>query len=89
MNKVIRSGVKTKVLMLSATPVHNRFNDLKNQLELAYEGQQENINDLLNTESTIETIFNQAQKVYNMWTKLPKEERTTQRLLDNLSFDFF
>ena len=89
MNKVIRSGVKTKVLMLSATPVNNRFNDLKNQLELAYEGQQENINDLLNTESTIETIFNQAQKVYNMWTKLPKEERTTQRLLDNLSFDFF
>ena len=89
MNKVIRSGVKTKVLMLSATPVNNRFNDLKNQLELAYEGQQENINDLLNTESSIETIFNRAQKAYNAWSKLPKEERTTQRLLDSLSFDFF
>ena len=89
MNKVIRSGVKTKVLMLSATPVNNRFNDLKNQLELAYEGQQENINDLLNTESTIETIFNRAQKAYNAWSKLPKEERTTQHLLDSLSFDFF
>ena len=89
MNKVIRSGVKTKVLMLSATPVNNRFNDLKNQLELAYEGQHENINDLLNTESSIETIFNRAQKAYNAWSKLPKEERTTQRLLDSLSFDFF
>lgn len=89
MNKVIRSGVKTKVLMLSATPVNNRFYDLKNQLELAYEGKQENINDLLNTESSIETIFNRAQKAYNAWSKLPKEERTTQRLLDSLSFDFF
>lgn len=89
MNKVIRAGVKTKVLMLSATPVNNRFNDLKNQLELAYEGRQENINDLLNTDSSIETIFNRAQKAYNAWTKLPKEERTTQRLLDSLSFDFF
>ena len=89
MNKVIRSGVKTKVLMLSATPVNNRFYDLKNLLALAYEGKQDNINDLLNTESSIETIFNQAQKVYNLWSNLPKEERTTQRLLDSLSFDFF
>ena len=89
MNKVIRSGVKTKVLMLSATPVNNRFHDLKNQLALAYEGKQDNINEILNTESSIETIFNQAQKVYNLWSNLPKEERTTQRLLDNLSFDFF
>ena len=89
MNKVIRTGVKTKVLMLSATPVNNRFYDLKNQLELAYEGQQENINDLLNTDSSIETIFNRAQKAYNVWANLPKEERTTQRLLDSLSFDFF
>src|SRR5690606_28334192 len=36
MRQVIRAGVKTKVLMLSATPVNNRFNDLKNQLALAY-----------------------------------------------------
>jgi SNF2 family DNA or RNA helicase len=44
MNKVIRQGVKTKVLMLSATPVNNRFNDLRNQLALAYEGDSENLN---------------------------------------------
>ena len=89
MNKVIRSGIKTKVLMLSATPVNNRFYDLKNQLELAYEGEQKNINGLLNTESSIENIFNQAQKAYNIWSKLPKELRTTQNLLNTLSFDFF
>ena len=89
MNQIIRTGVKTKVLMLSATPVNNRFNDLKNQLQLAYEGKQELINPLLDTQHTIEDIFRQAQTVYNRWSKLPNEERTTQRLLDDLDFDFF
>lgn len=89
MNKVIRTGVKTKVLMLSATPVNNRFNDLKNQLQLAYEGNPNNINSLLNTSANIDDIFRKAQLAYNKWTKLPSEERTTKCLLDNLSFDFF
>ena len=89
MNKVIRAGVKTKVLMLSATPVNNRFNDLKNQLQLAYEGDVRRMDDLLNTESSIDDIFRQAQKSYNVWAKLPSEERTTDRLLGMLSFDFF
>ena len=43
MNAVIREGVKTKVLMLSATPVNNRFSDLRNQLALAYEGESEQL----------------------------------------------
>lgn len=89
MNKVIKAGVKTKVLMLSATPVNNRFNDLKNQLQLAYEGDQKNINNLLDTDKPIEDIFKEAQRTYNRWTKLPNEERTTQRLLSSLKFDFF
>lgn len=89
MNKIIKAGVKTKVLMLSATPVNNRFNDLKNQLQLAYEGKSANINDKLNTTHNIDDIFRQAQTAYNMWSKLPAEERTTQRLLDDLDFDFF
>ncbi len=89
MNKIIRSGVKTKVLMLSATPVNNRFNDLKNQIQLAYEGRQELINPLLDTDRPIEDIFRRAQTAYNQWAKLPTEERTTQRLLDDLDFDFF
>ncbi len=89
LNKVIKQGVKTKVLMLSATPVNNRFNDLKNQIALAYEGKSENIDSLLNTQSSIEKIFRDAQTVYNRWAHLPQDERTTQKLLDDLSFDFF
>lgn len=90
MNKVIRAGVRTKVLMLSATPVNNRFNDLKNQLQLAYEGDQNLINDKLDVDRPIEEIFRTAQAQYNTWAKLsdPKE-RTAERLLDMLSFDFF
>lgn len=89
MNKVIKEGVKTKVLMLSATPVNNRFNDLKNQLELAYEGNADNIDQKLNTTNSITEIFRQAQTAYNKWAKLPQEERTTQALLSSLHYDFF
>ncbi len=89
MNRVIKPGVKTKVLMLSATPVNNRFNDLRNQLALAYEGNASEINEKLNTRSDIDTIFRQAQSVYNAWCKLPEEERTTDNLLKRLDFDFF
>jgi len=89
MNRVIRSGVKTKVLMLSATPVNNRFNDLKNQLQLAYEGDSSLINDKLDTSANIDDIFRQAQTAYNRWTKLPVAQRTTEGLLDMLNFDFF
>ena len=89
MNKVIKAGVKTKVLMLSATPVNNHFNDLKNQLQLAYEGDVKRMDSLLNTEASLDDIFRQAQKAYNQWAKLPSEQRTTEKLLGMLSFDFF
>ena len=89
MDKVIRAGVKTKVLMLSATPVNNRFVDLKNQLALAYEGNPEFINDKLDTKKPIEEIFRQAQKAFNAWSKLDPEDRTTDALLRTLDFDFF
>lgn len=89
MNRVIKPGVRTKVLMLSATPVNNRFYDLRNQLALAYEGNPDEINDKLDTNTDIDTIFKQAQKVYNSWCKLPEKERITQNLLSQLDFDFF
>lgn len=89
MNKVIRAGVKTKVLMLSATPVNNRFNDLRNQLALAYEGDSSKLDSLLSTNSSLEEIFRQAQTAFNRWSKLPPEDRTTKALLESLSFDFF
>ena len=89
LNKVIRKGVKTKVLMLSATPVNNRFNDLKNQLALAYEGNTELIDDKLNTTRSIDDIFKSAQRAFNTWSKWEPEERTTENLLRMLDFDFF
>jgi hypothetical protein len=89
MNKVIKEGVKTKVLMLSATPVNNRFNDLRNQLALAYEGDSENLSKNLSTGKTVEDIFRGAQASFNAWAKLPPEERTARAILNSLDFDFF
>ncbi|MDM0537740.1 helicase-related protein [Clostridium perfringens] len=89
MNKVLRRGVRTKVLMLSATPVNNKFIDLKNQLALAYEGNTEFINKKLDIDRNIDDIFRQAQRAFNTWSKLPPEERLTDNLLKSLEFDFF
>jgi hypothetical protein len=89
LNKVIRPGVKTKVLMLSATPVNNRFNDLKNQLALAYEGNTDYIDTKLNTSRSIDEIFKNAQKAFNTWSKWDACDRTTENLLRMLDFDFF
>ena len=89
MNRIIKSGVPTKVLMLSATPVNNRFNDLKNQIALAYEGDVEQIDGKLDTQSSINDVFRNAQVAYNKWADLPAEERTTDKLLSTLDFDFF
>ena len=89
MKKVIRAGVKTKVLMLSATPVNNRFNDLKNQLALAYEGHTDYIDEKLNTTRSIDEIFRNAQRAFNTWSKWEPCDRTTENLLKMLDFDFF
>ncbi|MBP2030319.1 SNF2 family DNA or RNA helicase [Methanohalophilus levihalophilus] len=89
MNSVIRAGVKTKILMLSATPVNNRFNDLRNQLALAYEGESENLSEKLKTGKSIEEIFRNAQTAFNHWSKLSPENRTAKTILDALDFDFF
>lgn len=89
MRKVIRTGVKTKVLMLSATPVNNRFYDLRNQLALAYEGDADVMDQRLNTTKSIDEIFRQAQRAFNAWSELKPEQRTTDALLRTLDFDFF
>ncbi|MCT2109319.1 SNF2-related protein [Dietzia cinnamea] len=89
MRQVIREGVKTKVLMLSATPVNNKFSDLKNQLQLAYEGESDNLAKHLNISTTVEKVFKDAQTVFNAWSKLDAEDRTTDRILKDLDFDFF
>ena len=89
MRQVIQQGVKTKVLMLSATPVNNRFLDLKNQLALAYEGESENLSAKLDITTSIEQVFRDAQIAFKKWSELPAEERTTDAILQMLDFDFF
>lgn len=89
MNSVVKQGVKTKVLMLSATPVNNRFTDLRNQLALAYEGNSGQLGERLRTERQIEEVFRRAQIAFNSWSRLPPEERTAQAILGALDFDFF
>jgi hypothetical protein len=89
MQQVIQQGVKTKVLMLSATPVNNHFSDLRNQLALAYQGDSQDLSSKLNISTSVEEVFRQAQRVFNEWSKLPSEQRTTDTILARLDFDFF
>jgi SNF2 family DNA or RNA helicase len=89
MQRVIRAGVKTKVLMLSATPVNNRFSDLKNQLALAYEGETGTLDEKLKIGRSVNQVFRQAQRAFNEWSRRPPEERTPEAILGALDFDFF
>ena len=87
MRDIIQAGVKTKVLMLTATPVNNKMNDLKNQIAFIVEGKddalkEENIN-------SIEYTLKFAQTKFNSWMKLDDEQRTTKSLSELLSFDYF
>ncbi len=88
LNKVLKSGVKTKVLMLSATPVNNRFSDLKNQLALAYGDDYAEFNSKLDTSKSVDVVLINAQKAFNEWTRLPKEQRKASDLLSSLDIDF-
>lgn len=88
MKRIMQDGVKTKVLMLSATPVNNRYNDLKNQLLLAYCGDYTEMGEKLELGRDVQAIFRNAQRVFNAWSKQPAEERKAKDLLDKLDIDF-
>jgi len=87
MHEIIQAGVKTKVLMLSATPVNNRMNDLKNQVAFITEGS----DDALDAEgiSSIEQTLKRAQMRFNQWIKDSATERSVDALLDALHMDYF
>ncbi len=87
MDQIIRSGVKTKVLMLSATPVNSRMNDLKNQVAFITEGQDTALADF--GISSIEQTLRKAQTKFNKWLKLPESQRKAEALLEDLNFDYF
>ena len=87
MRKVIREGVKTRVLMLSATPVNNRLADLRNQIAFATEGDDTALID--HGISSIDATTRLAQKQFNRWLDLDDGARTPSRLIEMLGFDYF
>ncbi|HTS10418.1 MAG TPA: helicase-related protein [Candidatus Eisenbacteria bacterium] len=88
MDDIIRSGVKTKVLLLSATPVNNTLRDLRNQLYILTEGSDDAFKDSIGIASLQETI-RQAQQQFSIWAKLSEGERKTSILLERLGGDLF
>ena len=87
MNDIIKAGVKTKVLMLSATPVNNKMNDIKNQIAFITEGR----NDAFASVGldNLELILRKAQAVFNRWSELPDTERTTESFVNMMDLDYF
>ena len=87
MNDIIKSWVKTKVLMLSATPINNRMNDLKNQIWFITEW---NDSALLNVWiDNISITLKKAQTIFNKWMDLSDDERTLENLLSSFNIDYF
>jgi len=87
MNEIIKSGVKTKVLMLSATPVNNRMNDIKNQIAFITEGKDTALSDV--GIASIEQVLKKAQTVFNRWSELPDAKRTTESFVEMMNVDYF
>lgn len=87
LNQVIKEGVKTKVLMLSATPVNNKMNDLKNQIAFATEGNDKALSNF--GLKSIEQTLRKAQMAFNKWNELSEEEKSLETLLEMLEIDYF
>lgn len=87
MGEIIQSGVRTKVLMLSATPVNNRMNDLKNQVAFITEGIDDALAD--NGIASIEQTLKTAQRRFNLWLEEDDQERRVEHLLEGMNFDYF
>ena len=87
LRKIIQEGVRTRVLMLSATPVNNRLADLRNQIAFATEGDDGALAGW--GISSIDRTTRQAQAQFNKWLKLDGEDQTTGRLVEMLGFGYF
>lgn len=87
MRKIIKEGVKTRVLMLSATPVNNRLADLKNQIAFVTEGDDTAL--LEHGIASIEQTTRKAQIQFNRWLDMDETERTPGHLVEMLGFDYF
>ena len=87
MKRIIKQGVRTRVLMLSATPVNNRLADLRNQIAFATEGDDTALAE--HGIPSIDSTTRLAQKQFNRWLDFDASQRTPARLVDMLGFDYF
>ena len=87
MNEIIKGGHKTRLLMLSATPVNNKMTDIKNQIAFITEDQDDALVDA--GISSIETTLKNAQTAFNKWSKLPEDQRTGASFVDTVDLDYF
>lgn len=87
MRRIIKEGVKTRVLMLSATPVNSRLADLRNQIAFVTEGDDTAL--LEHGIASIEATTRKAQTQFNRWLNLDESEKTPARLVEMLGFDYF
>ena len=89
LEEVIKAGAKTRVLMLSATPVNTSLIDLCNQIYLMTEEREVPFRDSLGV-GNIRTLMAGAQKVFKQWEQeqCRGERRDKAQLLDQLGADF-
>jgi SNF2 family DNA or RNA helicase len=87
MRRIIKEGVKTRVLMLSATPVNNRLADLRNQIAFVTEGDDTAL--LEHGIDSIEATTRKAQAQFNRWLDLAEPDKTPTKLVEMLGFDYF
>jgi len=90
LNDVIGKGVKTKVLMLSATPVNTSLIDLRNQIYLMTENREDSFRESLNV-SNVGNLLKRAQDQFREWeSQAPSNgQRNKKKLLDKLGSDFY
>ena len=87
MNDIIKGGHKTRLLMLSATPVNNKMTDIKNQIAFITEDNDSALESV--GINSIETTLSNAQKAFNKWSKLPENKRTGATFIDEIDLDYF
>ena len=87
MNDVIKQGHKTKLLMLSATPVNNKMNDIKNQIAFITEDKDNALEEI--GISSINHTLRNAQTIFNQWSKLDDNTRTGEKFVDMMDLDYF
>jgi len=84
---IIQAGVKTKVMLLSATPVNNNLKDLRNQIYFVTEGRDSEFSESFGIHSLKDTLA-AAQRTFTEWAKRAGE-KDARELIDKLSASFF